>query len=152
MRTGVNLNELSYRMIETMLLKMIAALPAGTSVSIVCDAVGPCDTMRARLERLLGDRPPGKDTVWVQPRADSEHVSVQAASVVAKVTRDRAIAELQTVEACGSGYSSDAKTIEWLAVLLGRPAELREPLMPWVRTSWSTWERLSRESALAARL
>lgn len=53
MDSGVNLNELSYRMIETVLDRLIAIVRPFAQIRLVCDTVGPCETMRARLSRML---------------------------------------------------------------------------------------------------
>lgn len=46
--------------------------------------------------------------------ADSKFVVVSAASIIAKVTRDRAIASLSKKHPVGSGYPSDSKTISFV--------------------------------------
>lgn len=57
-----------------------------------------------------------KATLVVEHKADVNHIVVAAASIIAKVIRDRAIdhirAEIKTD--CGSGYMSDPKTQEFL--------------------------------------
>ena len=49
----------------------------------------------------------------VKPKADAIYPIVSAASIAAKVSRDRTIEKLG--EGAGSGYPSDPKTKAWLA-------------------------------------
>jgi ribonuclease HII len=65
--------------------------------------------------------------------ADSTFVIVSAASIIAKVTRDRAIAKLNKEYNLGSGYPSDAKTVGFV-----RNWFLKHDQVPdFVRKSWS---------------
>ena len=72
--------------------------------------------------------------------ADRDITVVGAASIVAKVRRDRALARLRERlgDALGSGYPSDTKTIEFVRAVLadGRPVP------SWMRASWSTMQRV----------
>ncbi|RLE99820.1 MAG: ribonuclease HII [Thermoprotei archaeon] len=72
--------------------------------------------------------------------ADRLYPHVAAASIVAKVERDRVVEELRRLYGdFGSGYPSDPKTRRFLHELLreGRP------LPPIVRRSWATLKKLS---------
>ena len=84
-------------------------------------------------------------TVEAQHRADEENPQVAAASVVAKVLRDAAVATIDARWAqqggVGSGYPSDPTT---RAFLRDRLAE-GGPLPEVVRTSWSTVAQLRAE-------
>jgi len=74
----------------------------------------------------------------VEHKADANHPVVGAASIVAKVLRDREIETLKVEYGdFGSGYPSDPKTINFLerAILSGELPEF-------VRTSWATVERI----------
>jgi len=80
------------------------------------------------LERRLGIR------VISLARADEVIPLVSAASIVAKVVREREIAKLKEVYGdFGSGYPSDWRTIEFL-----RKCLQKGELPPIVRRSWST--------------
>lgn len=71
--------------------------------------------------------------------ADAKYVAVAAASIVAKVLRDRYVDQLKVVYGdFGSGYPSDWKTIEWLK----RYYTSHGSLPPIVRRSWRTVERV----------
>ncbi len=74
----------------------------------------------------------------VEHKADANHPVVSAASIVAKVLRDREIENLKVEYGdFGSGYPSDPKTINFLeeAIFSGELPEF-------VRKSWATVERI----------
>jgi ribonuclease HII len=65
--------------------------------------------------------------------ADSKFVVVSAASIVAKVTRDRAIEKIGKLYPIGSGYPSDDRTVKFV-----RDWFLANQKMPaFVRKSWA---------------
>ncbi|MCS7117407.1 MAG: ribonuclease HII [Thaumarchaeota archaeon] len=68
--------------------------------------------------------------VFFEVRADAKRSVVAAASIVAKVLRDRAVTQLGEV---GSGYPSDPKTIKHLELLISSGH-----LPEYVRRSWKT--------------
>ncbi|MEG3055876.1 MAG: hypothetical protein RQM90_07250 [Methanoculleus sp.] len=81
--------------------------------------------------------------VIAEHRADARHKIVGAASVVAKVARDRAIRYLdEEYGGIGSGYPSDPVTIEFLRRYIrdyGRPP-------PCARWSWKTVANLGQKT------
>lgn len=82
--------------------------------------------------------------IFAEFKADSKYVVVGAASIVAKVLRDKHIDGLKAVYGdFGSGYPSDGKTIEWLKNYY----RLHKDIPPIVRRSWATVERLLYEEA-----
>lgn len=89
-----------------------------------------------RVARLAG----GTTRVIARHHADRDLPIVGAASVVAKVIRDRAVAELrkEVGEALGSGYPSDHRTVEFVRALLADGT----PVPGWVRVSWFTMQRV----------
>jgi ribonuclease HII len=71
-------------------------------------------------------------------RADQNYAIVAAASIVAKVVRDREISALRQIYGdFGSGYPSDPKTIHFARQYLAA----RQPFPPIIRTKWSTVAR-----------
>ncbi|HSA97793.1 MAG TPA: ribonuclease HII, partial [Candidatus Nitrosotenuis sp.] len=65
--------------------------------------------------------------------ADSRFVVVSAASIVAKVTRDRAIEKIGSLYPIGSGYPSDSRTVKFV-----RDWFLAQGQVPaFVRKSWA---------------
>jgi ribonuclease H2 subunit A len=110
---------------------------------IYVDTVGPPAAYEARLQRLF---PAAR--VTVAKKADSLYPCVSAASVCAKVTRDKALEALYRAHKglpaddplaggmeWGSGYPSDAKCVAWLRANM-------HPIWGWgaaeCRFSWGT--------------
>ncbi len=71
-------------------------------------------------------------------RADSRFVVVSAASILAKVARDRSIARLRRRHDLGSGYPSDAKTVRFVREYIAKNNEVPG----FVRASWKPVKRL----------
>jgi ribonuclease HII len=97
------------------------------------------DTVPSRFQRNIVESMKTRCRVTAMHHADSEYVVVSAASIVAKVERDRAVERLrQRYGDFGSGYPSDPKTRAFLLSILRRGEE-----MPgFVRRSWKTLLRL----------
>jgi ribonuclease HII len=77
--------------------------------------------------------------------ADSRFLVVSAASIIAKVNRDREIAKLRKLYDLGSGYPSDSKTIQFV-----REWFLKNGKMPeFVRKSWKPVKNMTKSYALA---
>ena len=77
-------------------------------------------------------------TFIIEPKADLNYAVVSAASIIAKVYRDKG---LEQTPARGSGYPSDPKTRNWLKEII----RSKQPFPPCVRQRWSTIENLKRE-------
>lgn len=89
---------------------------------------------------------PARPRVVAENRADGRYAVVQAAAILAKVTRDAELERLRARHgALGSGYPSDPLTRRWLAAALVNAA-----LPRFVRRSWSTLTRLAPPTAGAA--
>lgn len=101
--------------------------------------VDPADTV---IDRFVGDIkrviPPWIE-VHGESHADDIYPVVSAASILAKVRRDRFVAELREEHGdFGSGYSSDRKTVSFLESWF----EDRDDCPPFMRCSWATIKRL----------
>ncbi len=107
--------------------------------TIIVDA---CDVNAARFgERICFCT--GVSRVISKHKADDIYPVVSAASIVAKVRRDRSIDELKEIYGdFGSGYCSDKKTQEFLTEYIKK--EKRLP--PIARSSWEPARRLLEES------
>ena len=77
-------------------------------------------------------------------RADSKFVTVSAASILAKVSRDRAIMRLGKNHDIGSGYPSDPKTKMFVKKSLRRNHD-----MPFLRKSWKPVQILMKKRKLS---
>ncbi|MFZ5954943.1 MAG: ribonuclease HII [Nanoarchaeota archaeon] len=77
--------------------------------------------------------------LFVEHKADFNHLSCAAASIVAKHTREIEIAKIKKVLGIdfGSGYCSDPLTQEFLEKNADRFKDLNI-----IRTSWDTWDKL----------
>ena len=92
-------------------------------------------TFRRRMEKL------GIKKFEAQHKADENYETVAAASIWAKLLRDKRIAEIaQQCGAFGSGYPSDPVTIAAL-----RDKEKRKALQPHIRHRWKTIENLQQK-------
>ncbi len=80
-----------------------------------CAYLDACDVNAERFGRTVGAHLDFPCRIVAEHHADSVHKIVGAASIVAKVTRDRAIRDLTPEYGdIGSGYPSDQKTIGFL--------------------------------------
>jgi ribonuclease HII len=70
--------------------------------------------------------------------ADSRFVIVSAASILAKVTRDKAIAKLRQNHDLGSGYPSDTVTVKFVT----KYYEINRVLPNFVRKSWKPVQKI----------
>ena len=137
-RQKVSLNQISQDSAK-LLIKMARDKKVNVR-KIFVDTVGPADTYQHFLEASLNDK---NIKVTVEPKADANYECVSAASIVAKVTRDKQIENLELDDKdCGSGYPSDPKTKEWLKNnydnVFGFGRE--------VRFSWKTVDNMFKEN------
>jgi len=102
--------------------------------------VDACDPNERRFGRRVAGLAGGATRVVSRHHADRDFPIVGAASIVAKVRRDRALARLRERlgEALGSGYPSDRRTVQFVRETLsdGRAVPA------WVRASWATMQRV----------
>ncbi|CAM9801011.1 ribonuclease H2 subunit A [Lampetra fluviatilis] len=146
-RTKYNLNALSH---DAAIDLIQHAIDTGVNVQeVFVDTVGPAD----KYQQKLSARFPGI-SVTVSAKADALFPVVSAASICAKVARDRCISRWKFVENLddaaasvaadvGSGYPNDPKTKSWLRSYC-------DPVFGFpqlVRFSWSTATTLLQELA-----
>jgi ribonuclease H2 subunit A len=142
-----NLNEISH---DTAVELIDGALTAGVRVQeVYVDTVGDAGKYEAKLKRIFPQL-----SVTVRPKADSLYPVVSAASICAKVVRDRIIHKWQFLEKdeglyteLGSGYPSDPSTRAWLEdnvdPIFGFPTL--------VRFSWSTSQKILDKRAVSVK-
>lgn len=102
--------------------------------------VDACDPRAERFGRRVKSLARTSARVVSRHHADRDLPVVSAASIVAKVCRDRAMDRLraQLDSDCGSGYASDAKTQRFVTTHLSLETER----VAWLRYSWKTVARL----------
>lgn len=131
-RSKVSLNELSHNAAIELVQKTIAEEVDVKEMYV--DTVGTAEHYQTKLSGFF----PGVQ-VTVQPKADADFPIVSAASICAKVARDRCIENWKFDEGefppeYGSGYPGDPKSKKWLRDIL-------DPVFGYphfVRFSWST--------------
>jgi ribonuclease HII len=98
-----------------------------------------------RFENTICSYLENKDVeLQVENYADETYPIVSAASIIAKVERDKTIEEIKRKENFdfGVGYSHDERTIQFVEKLI----RSRKPLPPFVRQSWVTTQILQENS------
>ncbi len=105
--------------------RVIARLRPDVSYVDSCD-VNP-KRFGSEVSRLSENR-----KVHSHHRADAKYAIVSAASIIAKVSRDREISRLKRRHDVGSGYPSDSKTVKFVRDYIGE----NNSVPPFVRTSW----------------
>ena len=103
--------------------------------------VDASDVIPSRFGRDVSSNLSAKCRVVALHKADRDFAVVSAASIVAKVERDRQVELLRRAHGdFGSGYPSDPLTRSFFAEWLKRG----DPLPGFVRKSWKTWSRFGR--------
>lgn len=111
---------------------------------VVVDA---SDSSPKRFQTVISENVRRRCAVFAAHKADRDYPVVSAASIIAKVERDRAVEKLKRrLGDFGSGYPSDPVTRAFFRDWMRRG----EPLPEDVRKSWKTWENLQ-QTLLAPR-
>lgn len=101
--------------------------------------VDASDVLPERFSRQIQRVIPWGLTMICEHRADSRYAVVSAASIVAKVRRDRIVAGLREIHGdFGSGYCSDRKTVAFLTSWFSET----DRCPPFIRGSWATVKRI----------
>jgi ribonuclease HII len=110
-----------------------------SKLSPACAYVDACDVNIFRYAEMVRSNLARDCEIVSEHHADEKYPVVSAASIIAKVTRDRAIKSLaKKFGSIGSGYPSDPLTIRYLS---GYIDEHRSP-PPIARKSWKTVSNL----------
>ncbi len=105
--------------------------------------VDASDVLEERFKQQILEFLPFKVEIVSEHKADRKYPVVSAASIIAKVERDREIAELKAKYGdFGCGYPTDPKTIEFLHRCLETFKEYPE----FVRRSWRPAKKVKREN------
>ena len=124
-RHGLNELEAKY------MAKVVSKLDPDTSY------VDSCDVNPKRFGKEIS-RLSNNHKIKSYHYADSRFVIVSAASILAKVTRDRAIERLRKNHDLGSGYPSDSKTVKFVT----RYYQIHHSLPTFVRKSWKPVQKI----------
>jgi len=145
-RYKYNLNAMSH---DTAIGLIHKAIAGGVRVAeVYVDTVGPPEVYQAKLEEIFPEL-----KITVAKKADSLYPCVSAASICAKVARDKAISDWSFLEASpkqsftkawGSGYPADPVTKAFLQENLD--SVFGYPNI--VRFSWSTAEKILAQKAV----
>ncbi len=105
--------------------------------------VDASDVLEERFKQQILELLPFKVKIVSEHKADRKYPVVSAASIIAKVERDREIAELKAKYGdLGCGYPTDPKTVEFLRRCLETFKEYPE----FVRKSWKPAKKVKREN------
>lgn len=105
--------------------------------------VDASDINEQRFGEMISSRLDSEVKVVSEHKADAKYPVVSAASVVAKVIRDREIDQLKLQYGdFGSGYTSDPRTITFLK----RYYQSNKCFPPATRLSWKTVEKIKEEA------
>ena len=99
--------------------------------------VDSCDVNASRFGREISDLS-NKSKVKSYHYADSRFVVVSAASIIAKVSRDRSITRLNKETNLGSGYPSDKKSVNFVKKIVSS----KKPLPSSIRKSWKPVQKI----------
>jgi len=131
-KTGRKLHKLNRLEAQTM-AKVIATLEPDIAY------VDASDVLADRFKHHIAESLPIEVQIVSEHKADAKYPVVSAASIIAKVERDRAIAELQEKYGnIGCGYPTDPKTIEFLESWVQKFGAYPK----FVRESWKPAKRL----------
>jgi len=135
------LNQIEVEAAEKIIVKIYKKCPFNDRLhTIYLDAFGPAKKLALKIEESI----PFKAKVVAEHKADHKYLIVSAASILAKVTRDRIIEKLKSeIGDFGSGYPSDPKTISFLKKWV---KEHTTP-PPYTRTKWKTYKNMLREKS-----
>lgn len=122
-----NLNQLEAKYMA----KVISKLNPETSFVDSCD-VNP-KRFGKEISKLSGNK-----KIRSYHHADSRFIVVSAASIIAKVARDKAITKLKKTHDVGSGYPSDNKTIEFVK----KYYQIQKTMPTFVRKSWKPTQNI----------
>lgn len=129
-RSGVKYRKLNY-------LEAIYFAKVLDGLGVASAVVDASDSSPRRFGSVILEHMRKKCRLLSAHKADRDYPVVSAASVIAKVERDRAVARLRReLGDFGSGYPSDPATRSFFLARMKRG----EPVPSSVRASWKTWD------------
>lgn len=104
--------------------------------------VDASDVLADRFGKHIEERLPFRIKIVSEHKADRNYVAVSAASIIAKVERDRIIGELASEYGeIGSGYMTDPKTVKFLEDWMKKHGSYPD----FVRKSWKPAKKLKED-------
>jgi len=135
-KTGKKLHRLNWLEAQTM-ARVIEALKPDVAY------VDASDVLADRFGRHIAEELPFKVKIVSEHKADDKYPIVSAASIIAKVERDRAVSRLrQEYGNFGCGYPTDPKTLAFLERWINEFGSYPD----FVRKSWKPAKRLKNEA------
>lgn len=150
----INVKKLSPKEIDTVVekgkkLHKLNRLEAQTMAKIIetlkpdIAFVDASDVLEERFKQHIQECITFKVQIISEHKADKKYPIVSAASIIAKVERDKEIAELTSKHGdIGCGYPTDPKTLKFLQKCLEKLGKYPD----FVRKSWKTAKKAKRES------
>jgi len=134
---GRKLHRLNRLEAQTM-AKVIAALKPNVAY------VDASDVLADRFREHIAENLTFKVKIISEHKADAKYPVVSAASIIAKVERDKSIEQLKQEygEEIGSGYVADSRTIRFLTKWLEKHGEYPD----FVRKSWKPAKKLKKDN------
>jgi ribonuclease HII len=135
MGIGLNLNQVE-AMAAGIIINELSKGKKDLKIVIDCPSVNTSSWKKQLLEYVKA-----KDLgITCEHKADTKHVSVSAASIIAKVTRDAEIKKLHEKIGInfGSGYPNDPKTKQFLKKHINDPQVKKHRIF---RETWATYKR-----------
>jgi len=134
LNSGTNLNELEAKMAAKIINSINKDLTEKIKVIIDCPSVN-LDSWKISLVKYLEKT--DNLEIFCEHKADANHISAAAGSILAKVKREEEVSELKKEFGdFGSGYPSDPKTKKFL---LEKGKELSNSGL--FRKTWATWKK-----------
>ena len=136
-------NSVNLNMLEVRTMVEIINMAGGREVYLDALTARPRKFKKTVKEHLDKKTLRGMKIV-AENNADKKYPIVSAASIVAKVERDRAIEEIKKKVGVdfGVGYPSDERTVDFVESLI----KSRKKLPPYVRKSWVTTQMLQEKN------
>ncbi|MDI9644093.1 MAG: ribonuclease HII [Candidatus Verstraetearchaeota archaeon] len=132
LRKSKSLNRIEAEGMAEIIKKLLSQEAQLGSVDVIEERFG------AEISRLVGENL----VITSSHHAEDKYPAVSAASIIAKTTRDRLVAELRKEFGdFGSGYPSDPKTVAFI-----RSAVSRGEIPPIIRKTWKTFTKITRIS------
>jgi len=128
---------LKYHKLNRLEAHMMARVIANLNPDVAY--VDASDVLEERFKEYIQEKLPDPVRIISEHKADQKYPVVSAASILAKVERDRAVAKIRDEYGdVGSGYPADPKTVAFLKELM----EHSDSCPDFVRKSWKPVRRL----------